>query len=180
MPEWLIPTILRASPILAMWLGKRTSRVGTRLGDRIGRVEKRLMDAFYQVFGTLDIGPLSRRRLLRLTELGQAVSVEIRAGKSGARVAGSLSEWVRKTDACEIQERCFEFAEEFDCTSAERRPIRESADRTGPPCSGYRTQGRASEHSGERTARVNLSLPPETVRYRRSGPGTSAAVPPSP
>ena len=139
--------VVLALGLFGVWknLGTRSDRLGahtecaeTRLGDRIGRVEKRLMDASYQVFGKLDIGPLSRQSPLRLNELGEAVSAEIGGAEWAKRVSATLADWIEGRDAYEIQEHCFEVAENFSYTPEEKRGIHQSAFSRGLPAEQVR------------------------------------------
>ncbi len=119
-------------------LGARTERVKTRLGDRIGRVEKRLMDAFYQALEEPDIGPISRQSPLQLNELGEAVSAEVGGAEWAERVSATLADWIEGKDAYEIQEHCFEVAENFSYTPEEKRGIHQSAFNLGLPAEQVR------------------------------------------
>ncbi len=91
------------------------------------------MEAFYSLFGKLNIGPLSRQSPLRLNDLGKAISQEVGGVEWARRVVNSLTDWIEGKDAYQIQEYCFEFVEGFAYTDQELSRIRDSAYRNGLP-----------------------------------------------
>ena len=116
-------------------LGGRMERVESRLGERITRVENRLMNSLFSFFG---MGTLTARSPLHLNKLGRAVSREIKGAEWADEILDATKERADGLDAYGIQEFCFDLVECFAFTPEKQREIRDSAFRHGLPAEQIR------------------------------------------